>query len=171
VYPVIEKYAKRLQKRVQLKKLPPFFAHLLQTYVLYFINQHIGQKEHRLRGTILGQLLPFLITDFHCSMRAATGPKMHFAVSASISVFRLRRLHKEDNEAELNKELFAKLCDSLTALLEDNDPEAIAIVEEVLRLPGIGESRKQFRDIENLVKNYDFDGTLNLLIELRNKIE
>lgn len=71
---------------------------------------------------------------------------------------------KEDNEAELNKELFAKLCNSLTALLEDNDPEAIAIVQEVLRLPGLlGENRKQFDEIDNLVKNYNFDGAMDLL--------
>jgi two-component system sensor histidine kinase/response regulator len=69
----------------------------------------------------------------------------------------------DDDGADLNKELFTKLCDRLTSSLEDNDMEAIAIVEEVLRLSGLGDYRKQFNDIENLVKNYDFDGALDVL--------
>ena len=75
-----------------------------------------------------------------------------------------QHVHEDDNGTELNKELFTKLCDRLAALLEDNDTEAIAIVEEVLKLSGLlGDNRKLFDEIENLVKNYDFDGALDLL--------
>jgi hypothetical protein len=71
--------------------------------------------------------------------------------------------NKEDNEAELNKELFAKLCDNLSDSLEDNDMEAMAIVEELLALSGLGDNRKKFEKIESLLKNYDFDGALEIL--------
>jgi CheY-like chemotaxis protein/HPt (histidine-containing phosphotransfer) domain-containing protein len=75
--------------------------------------------------------------------------------------------NKDNNGTELNEELFTKLFDRLTASLEENNTEAFVIVEEFLKLSGLGDYRKQFAEIENLVKNYNFDRALEILIELR----
>jgi CheY-like chemotaxis protein len=77
--------------------------------------------------------------------------------------------NKDDIGTELNEKLFDKLCSKLTASLEENNTEAFEIIEEFLKLSGLGNSRKQFAEIENLVKNYNFERALEVLIEIRHK--
>ncbi len=68
----------------------------------------------------------------------------------------------EDN-AKLDVEKFNALISELKQFIEDNDFESSNKLEEILRLPGIGNYRDELKNVEKLISDYMFDDALELL--------
>lgn len=74
---------------------------------------------------------------------------------------------KTDDNAKLDVKKFKEHVITLKKLLEDNDFESGKKIDEIMEMPGIKIHEKILREIENAVKNYNFDDALGKLDELK----
>jgi polar amino acid transport system substrate-binding protein len=72
-------------------------------------------------------------------------------------------------EGTLDESIFTELLGELRILIEENDFESGKKIDELLALPGISDRKELLQEIENEVKNYDFDSALQKLEVLRNE--
>ncbi len=73
---------------------------------------------------------------------------------------------RKEESGQLDSEKLKTLMIELKKLLEDNDFESSKKIDEILSLPGIAPHKVLLNEIENDVKNYDFDEALERLSKI-----
>jgi len=64
---------------------------------------------------------------------------------------------------DLDKEKFQSLTFELRELLEDDDTDAIQVIEQLEELPGVGIYRSELKNLSKSVNKYEFEEALEIL--------
>lgn len=78
-----------------------------------------------------------------------------------------KKEEKKEDEGELDLDKLKGKLGELKKMLVDNDFESGEKLDELMGLPGIGQHKRTLREIENAVRNYEFDEALQRLVDLK----
>jgi len=80
----------------------------------------------------------------------------------------IRELEEDaDNQQHSTELLDSRLFDSLFTALEQNDTEAMSIIESLKSPQSIGLSKVQLNQLESAINNFDFDSAINILASVK----
>ena len=94
--------------------------------------------------------------------------KLNLALS-EIMIWKMERKKEAviETAGELDPDKLRIMISELKKLLEDNDFESSKKIDEILNLPGISPYKKLLKEIENSVKNYEYDDAIKKLEDLK----
>lgn len=94
--------------------------------------------------------------------------KLNLALS-EIMLWKMERKKEAviETAGELDPDKLRIMISELKKLLEDNDFESSKKIDEILNLPGITPYKELLKEIENLVKNYEYDEAIKKLEDLK----
>ncbi|KJR43875.1 hypothetical protein MCHI_000226 [Candidatus Magnetoovum chiemensis] len=83
----------------------------------------------------------------------------------------LKHLANEDSKTDTEDIDIYKTIDQLKSLLEDNDTEAVNIMEKLKKNIKTKEHGEQLELLCSHIENYDFEDALNVLNKLKQSLE
>ena len=88
-------------------------------------------------------------------------------VIAALATLNKATISSAAGEQHLDKNKFRQLLVRLRALLEDDDTDAIDVIDELQDLPGIAVHSAMLKQLTTAVESYDFDTALQQLNALQ----
>ena len=142
---------------------PERYAHTLKG-----VAGNIGAKNVQVAAAELEDACRNKLTPQEIFLLRNTLDSLLSEVLTSLSLLVVDDMDHKLSEGVLDKEKFAVLTQKLKELLEDDDTDAMGVIDEMHDFEGISEYEEALSLLSKAIDKYDFEGALDVLKSFKN---